>query len=196
MEQLLLIPVSSPNQQRTHNKLPTELRRRNFVHKHWLSNWACKSTPNVYATELPLCISLLMVGQCFCETPFSWAESTVAAKRHNACNLSHVWGGREGGRHKRERKRRSSRILHFFFTTVQSDWNKNSYPTTNGGMQNGSSLLTYTLHTLLLHAWHRLVSLFGTSDRISCRNKISASELSREVIKIALSVGYMKFRVS
>ncbi len=53
------------------------------------------------------------------------------------------------------------------------------YPTTNGGMQNGSSLHTH-LHTFGTNLYAQSVLI----------NKISSSELSWKFIKSALLVGY------
>ncbi len=64
IEKLLQVP----NQQRTHNKLPTELRCRNFVNKHRLSirsgaKQAKTCVQRVHIlTELPFCIPPLVVG--------------------------------------------------------------------------------------------------------------------------------------
>ncbi len=65
-----------PNQQRTLNKLPTELRCRNFVYQHWLSIqisakhaktcMQCVCTP----TDLPFCIPPLVVGSTHLENFF------------------------------------------------------------------------------------------------------------------------------
>ena len=61
-----------PNQQRTLNKLPPQLRCRNFVNKHRLSiRIGTKRAKNVHAmrtyipTELPFCLAPLMVGFLF-----------------------------------------------------------------------------------------------------------------------------------
>ncbi len=61
----------SPNQQRALNKLPPELRRRNFVTKHRLSTQigakrakTCKQCVHI-PTELPFCKPPLVVGQRF-----------------------------------------------------------------------------------------------------------------------------------
>ncbi len=67
-----------PNQQRTLNKLLTELPCRNFVNKHRLSRQV--GTKRVYAmcTELPFCMPPLVVGQSFVwhQIPFgSWVQS-------------------------------------------------------------------------------------------------------------------------
>ncbi len=57
-----------PNQQRTLNKLPTELRCRNFANKHRLSvqigtKRAKTCVQHVYIpTELPFCMPPLLVG--------------------------------------------------------------------------------------------------------------------------------------
>ncbi len=56
-------------------------------------------------------------------------------------------------------------------------------PTTNGGMQNGSSV---GIHTQCIHVFARLTP--NLSARPVLINKISASELSRKFIKSALSV--------
>ena len=58
-------------------------------------------------------------------------------------------------------------------------------PTTNGGMQNGSSV---GIRTHFIHVFAR----FGTNLHAQpvLVNKISASELSRKFIKSALSVGW------
>ncbi len=60
------------------------------------------------------------------------------------------------------------------------------FPTTNGGMQNWSSVgILYTLHTRF--------STFGNDlcDQSVLINKITASELSRKSVKSALLVGFL-----
>ncbi len=71
---LLLLPRSNngwkkkkhlPNQQRTLNKLPTELRRRNFAYKQRLAiqiGTKCAKTLHEIPTELPFCVPPLVVG--------------------------------------------------------------------------------------------------------------------------------------
>ncbi len=62
----MIVMPTTPNQQRTLNKLLPELRRRNFANKHRRSIGAkraktcmrCESIP----TELPFCIPPLVVG--------------------------------------------------------------------------------------------------------------------------------------
>ncbi len=59
-----------------------------------------------------------------------------------------------------------------------------TYPTSNGDMQNGSSV---RICTCFVHVFARLALDLYTHSAIS--NKISASELTRKFIKSALLVG-------
>ena len=79
-----------------------------------------------------------------------------------------------------------TKMLAFLFPTASPKKKFFAYPTTNAGTQNGGSV---EICTQGMHVFARFAPILHARSVLS--NKICASELSRKIVKGALSVGYL-----
>ncbi len=127
----------------------------------------------------------------FLSFPVPFRGEDLINEANQLAELEEGGGGRSRRRSfwwkKRRRRRRTK-----YADRVQSVCKRGicmviNIPTTNGGMQDGSSVGTHTGCT-------RVFCTFGVvlHARLVLSNKISASEISRKFIKDALSVGIVQ----